>query len=100
MLFTGDSSADEIMKHNEISGEITVLKVPHHGAAGGVNKGLMKKFSPKYSIISVGENKFGHPNLYTLEILKPSTILRTDIDNAIRIKVDKNGYQVLTYNIK
>ena len=100
MLFTGDSSADEIMKHNEIPGKITVLKVPHHGAAGGVNKDLMKKFSPKYSIISVGDNKFGHPSLYTLEILKTSTILRTDIDNSIRIKADKNGYKVLTYDIK
>ncbi len=100
MLFTGDAGAEEILKHNDISGKVTVLKVPHHGAAGGVNKELMKKFSPEYSIISVGENKFGHPNLYTLKLLEPSKILRTDIDNAILFKVNQQRYDVLTYDIQ
>lgn len=100
MLFTGDAGANEILKHNEIAGKIDVLKVPHHGAAGGINKTLMNKFQPEYTVISVGENKFGHPDLYTLEILKTSKILRTDINNAIKFTVNKKGYKVFTYDIK
>ena len=72
----------------------------HHGAAGGINKTLMNKFQPEYTVISVGENKFGHPDLYTLEILKTSKILRTDINNAIKFTVNEKGYKVFTYDIK
>ena len=100
MLFTGDASAEAILANTNITGKIDVLKVPHHGAAGGVNKELITKFNPDFSVISVGENKFGHPNLYTLKLLQSSKILRTDIDNAILFRVNKRGYDVLTYNIK
>ena len=34
----------------------------------------------------------------TLELLKGSQILRTDIDNSIRIKVNQNSNQILTYD--
>ncbi len=100
MLFTGDAGAKEILEHKEIPAPVNVLKVPHHGAAGGVNKSLIEKFKPEYVIISVGENKFGHPDAYTLKLLKDSVILRTDMDNAIRIKVNNKGYKLFCYDIK
>ncbi len=101
MLFTGDAGVKGLTPIlNEIPNKITVLKVPHHGANGGLDKAIVNHLKPEYSIISVGENKFGHPATYTLELLKDSKILRTDIDNSILIKFGKNGLRVLTYDLK
>lgn len=101
MLFTGDARIDGIKSalHN-FPQNITVLKVPHHGAIGGVDKDIIKYLNPKYSLISVGENKFGHPAIYTIRILKNSTLLRTDIHNAIKIVVKSNDYNIFSYDIK
>lgn len=101
MLFTGDVGVNGLTPIlNEIPREITVLKVPHHGANGGLNKEIINYLSPQYSIISVGENKFGHPAMYILELLKDSRIYRTDIDNSILIKFGKRGLHILTYDLK
>ncbi len=99
MLFTGDAGVGTLNKLQScIPKDITVLKVGHHGASGVINKKLSDYINPKYSIISTGENKFGHPSPYTIGILKNSNILRTDIDNSIKIVVNKNDYQVYKYN--
>lgn len=101
MLFTGDAGIDGLESAlQNIPPNITVLKVPHHGASEGLNKYLASYLHPKYSLISVGENKFGHPDIYIMELLKDSIILRTDINNSIRFVVDKKGTKVLGYNIK
>jgi len=99
MLFTGDAGISGIKSViGDIPKFITVLKVPHHGANGGLDREILDYLCPEYSIISVGENKFGHPSNLTLELLKGSQILRTDIDNSIRIKVNQNSNQILTYD--
>lgn len=102
MLFTGDASSESIKSvlSDYIDADITVLKVPHHGAIGGLDKFLTDYLNPKYSIISVGENKFGHPNSYILALLNNSKILRTDSLNSIKIVVDKNKYKIYSFNSK
>lgn len=101
MLFTGDAGINGIISViNNIPQDITVLKVPHHGAAGGINRDLAKYLNPKYSLISTGKNQFGHPSLYTLELLKDSTIIRTDINNSIKFVITKNEPKVLYYDTK
>jgi competence protein ComEC len=98
MLFTGDANLKALTNlKSELPSNITVLKVPHHGAIGGLNTDLVNYFNPQYTILSVGNNKFGHPSIYMLNLIKNSKILRTDINNSILIKVDKNNYRVLTY---
>ena len=101
MLFTGDSGIETLNKlKNYLPQNITVLKVGHHGAAGVINKSLAEHLKPEYSIISTGENKFGHPSIYTIETLHNSKILRTDLHNSVKFIADKNGYKALTYNPK
>lgn len=101
MLFTGDASENALKSVDGIIDKsYTVLKVPHHGAYGGINKNLIERLNPQYSLISVGENKFGHPDVHTLELLKNSEILRTDINNAIKFVVGGHGLKVFTYDIK
>jgi competence protein ComEC len=100
ILFTGDAGIKGIESVlNLIPKNITVLKVPHHGAIDGLNKAILEHLNPKYSIISVGENYFGHPAEYTLKLLKNSNILRTDINNAIFIKVNKKQFKILNYDL-
>ena len=101
MLFTGDAGINGIKSVlPELPKNITVLKAPHHGAVGGIDAEIAQYLNPKYSVISTGENKFGHPSLYTLALLKNSQILRTDINNSLRFVINKNKFEVLSYNIK
>ncbi len=101
MLFTGDAGVTGLKEVlNDIPKNITVLKVPHHGANGGLDKGIVGYLNPRYSVISVGENKFGHPAVYTLRLLENSKILRTDINNSILIKANKEGFNIFTYDLR
>ena len=99
MLFMGDAGIQtfNMLKPN-LPKNVTVLKVGHHGASGVINKNMTDFLNPEYSIVSTGENKFGHPSIYTLETLRNSKVLRTDTDNSIKIIVNKNGYRVYSYN--
>ena len=100
MLFMGDAgvSAYNDVRMN-IPQDITILKVGHHGASKSVDRQMIKSLNPQFSLISVGENKFGHPSEYTLDTLKKTYILRTDIDNSIKILVSKNGVRIYAYSI-
>lgn len=101
MLFTGDAGIVGLNKIlTEIPENIDILKAPHHGAIKSINKEIIKYLNPKYSIISVGENKFGHPGVYTLALLKQSNIIRTDINNSILVKVNKKDFMIYTYDLK
>lgn len=101
MLFTGDSGIETFNSLKaDLPRNITVLKIGHHGAVGVVNKEMVDYIVPKYSLISVGENKFGHPSMMTLDILSGTKILRTDINNSIRFVVDDKGLRIYTYDIK
>ncbi len=99
MLFTGDSNAETFNKLKEfLPKNITVLKVGHHGGLGVVNKDMMNYLNPQISLISVGENKFGHPNLLTLNALKNTKILRTDVNNAVKFMVNDKGLKIYSFN--
>lgn len=101
MLFTGDAGVNGINSVlNSLPQNITVLKVPHHGAIGGISREIVSYLNPKYSLVSTGENQFGHPSLYTLELLKSSEILRTDINNSVRFVVNNKGLKILYFDIK
>lgn len=64
------------------------LKVGHHGSDSSTGKELLEAVNPKYAIISVGPNKFGHPSLRVIRKLERigAQIWRTDIKNDIIIK--------------
>jgi len=76
---------------------IDFLKVGHHGSNTSSSENFINSISPKYSLISVGENnRFGHPRDEVLDILKNSKIYRTDLDGSIEINLNKNGYKIRT----
>jgi competence protein ComEC len=55
-----------------------VLKVPHHGAATS-DLAWLEATDPLLSIVSVGENDYGHPTDEVLSALSDSIIARTDL---------------------
>ena len=99
MLFTGDAGVETFNKiKNDIPSDITVLKVGHHGARGVVNPEMINYLNPKISLISVGQNIYGHPNTVTLKYLQKSKVYRTDRDHSVKIVVSENNYKIMTYN--
>ena len=99
-LFMGDASikSEEYIMDNYDLGQIDFLKVGHHGSKTSSGKKFIEKISPKYSLISAGkDNKFNHPNDSVLDILKGSTIYRTDIDGTVTFKIKNKNLKIETY---
>lgn len=99
-LFMAD--ADKEVEKNIIEKynlkNIDALKVGHHGSKTSTDESFINEITPKYSIISVGKNnKFGHPNIETLNTLKKSKILRTDELGTIKITLNKNKSLIETF---
>ena len=100
-LFMGDAGIgrekDILDKYN--LSDIDVLKVGHHGSNTSSSENFIKNISPKYSLISVGENnRYGHPKDSVLNILRNSKIYRTDIDGSIMFKIKNNKLKTETCN--
>jgi len=84
-----DKKAENILK-NFIDKTYDVFKVAHHGSKTSNTEQFLNVIQPKYSIIEVGKNTYGHPADETLERLDiiGSQIFRTDKDGLIRFVED------------
>ncbi len=101
VLFTGDAElAGQIPGLNAVDlPQTDILKVPHQGSAGAIDKRVLRKLQPSLAIISVGRNTFGHPSKQTLEVLSAEHlgVLRTDSVGDVEIMQSGTGnYQVIT----
>lgn len=97
IYFTSDNDFEIIdFTFESTINPIEVLQVPHHGSRFGLNKTFLNKVKPKLAVISVGENKYGHPHKDTLKLLQESKIktLRTDEKGDIEIVTDGSFWQV------
>ncbi|MCK4366155.1 MAG: PKD domain-containing protein, partial [Thermoplasmatales archaeon] len=88
-LFTGDISSDVesgLIQNQNV--DIDILKVAHHGSKYSTsNEFLNAASTPSASVISVGNNPYGHPAPETITrlIAHNSTIYRTDLNGTITI---------------
>lgn len=99
ILFMGDAGLESFNQVKEFMPyNIEVFKVGHHGGPRVVDDNMLNRISPKISLISTGINYFGHPNRGTLDILRNTKILRTDLLHSIKISSDGNFYKIYTYN--
>lgn len=99
VLFMGDADAESfkyIAKY--MPRNVEVLKVGHHGGPKVVDDEMLNVINPQISLISTGVNYFGHPNKGTLDVLRNTKILRTDLLHSIKFSSDGNLYQIFTYN--
>ncbi len=70
-LFTGDSCEDNnqyLMDNYDI--DIDVLKVSHHGGITGTSAEFLAQTTPIISIISSGNNSYGHPSAEVIDLLQ------------------------------
>jgi competence protein ComEC len=102
-LFTGDiyKDVEESLALTPFNLNSKILKVAHHGSKTSSSQKFLEKVSPEIAVISVGENKYGHPHRETLETLKNCGIrvLRTDLNGDIKIISDGNALKIKKSNI-
>ena len=96
-LFTGDCEEDCEDRISDSDLSSTILKVAHHGSKSSSSMVFLNKVNPEVSIISVGENSYGHPSHEVIDRLfyKNSKVYRTDIDGHIIITTDGINYNLL-----
>ncbi|QSZ26758.1 DNA internalization-related competence protein ComEC/Rec2 [Aceticella autotrophica] len=94
-LFTGDIEKEAENKLKNLDIKADVLKVPHHGSNTSSTKDFIEKVNPEITIISVGKNNYGHPNVNVVKYLASiSKLYRTDRDGAVIINTDGNVIKV------
>ncbi len=100
ILFTGDAGIKAFNTINWNIPDIDILKVPHHGAEGVLDKNIIDRLTPSFAVISVGKNLYGHPAKSTLNLLKDIPYARTDLNNSVKITVTPAGYKVYNWDMK
>ena len=98
---SGDAEADIVGGLTKSGGVAScdVLKVAHHGSAGGLDDELLDVLDPSIALIGVGEgNRYGHPAHETLELLERHgiAVYRTDEDGDIVCRFDARSCSVHT----
>lgn len=98
MLFMGDAGVKSFNSiKNKIPHNVDVLKVGHHGGARVVDNNMLQHLGNNVSLISTGLNYFGHPNKGTLDLLRNTIVLRTDLLKSIKISTDGLDYDIYSY---
>lgn len=99
MLFMGDGGVETFDSlKSELPHNVEVLKVGHHGGPNVVSSSMLEFLGNDVSLISTGVNNFGHPNRGTLDLLRKTDILRTDMLNSIKISTDGYFYKIYSYD--
>lgn len=70
---------------------VDVLKVSHHGSNTGTSEAILAIIKPKFSVITVGNNSYGHPSPRVLGMLRNTRVLRTDRDGTVSFWADESG---------
>jgi competence protein ComEC len=93
LLLTGDI---EVAAQSDLGPlRADVLKVPHHGGRTS-DLGWLDASMPRLSIVSVGENDYGHPSPEVLEVLSGgSVVVRTDVAGDIVVPLSGDPFRMI-----
>ena len=93
LLLTGDI---EVAAQRDLGPQrADVLKVPHHGA-GTSDLDWLAASMPRLSIVSVGENDYGHPSPEVLEVISAgSSVVRTDLVGDIVVSLIGDPFRMV-----
>jgi len=97
-LLAGDISAqvEQILAWRKQLPKAEVLKIAHHGSKTSSSEEILQAVQPGLAVISVGENRFGHPSEAVLERLERNKIswLTTKKEGTIEIITDGKRFSV------
>lgn len=99
ILLTGDIGIEQELSIIDRVGDIDVLKVAHQGSYTSSSLEFLQAVRPEVTIISVGENDYGHPHQEVLDrfTMMDMQIYRTDEDGDMRVICSRDGYAIKTY---
>ncbi len=91
-LLTGDADKQiqfQLSQYYHLKKQLNVYKVPHHGSVSSIDSEFIEQIRPQISVIEVGKNSYGHPNIEIIKQLeKWGKVYRTDKDGNIEIVTD------------
>jgi len=92
-LFIGDAEiqAERILANLDSLLNVDVLKVGHHGSSTSSIMSMVNHVSPKYAVISVGENNcYGYPSEKIVQrwVDTSAEVFRSDESGAVIIAID------------
>ncbi len=97
VVLVGDAGfpAESVLSTLAVPSE--VLKVGHHGSAGASGDAWLDAVGPKVAVISVGENRYGHPSPEALRRLaaRGISVFRTDRGGTVTIHSDGRYFEVV-----
>lgn len=103
VLLTGD--AERSVEYDLLSsgqlGQVTLLKVGHHGSKTSSSEEFLDRVNPQFAFISDGyKNQFRHPNHDVLERFAEhhTAIFRTDQRGLLTFLTDGDHVQIGTFN--
>ncbi|HET6779012.1 MAG TPA: DNA internalization-related competence protein ComEC/Rec2 [Gemmatimonadales bacterium] len=89
-LFAGDAGFPAEAEMRSRARAVDLLKVGHHGSRGSTSDEWLDSLRPRAAVISVGQNKYGHPSPPTLQRLRGHRVdvWRTDRDGVVAVTTD------------
>lgn len=95
-LFMGDAETEaeqDLINNYQDTLKADILKVSHHGSNNGSSYEFLQLVSPRYGVISVGDNTVNLPNKACIERLESNNIeiLRTDLQGTVTINAKNDG---------
>ena len=99
LLITGDMAGqtEQLLAQTYPLPDVEVLVVSHHGSRYSSDESFLRAITPDNAVISVGDNRYGHPAEETLRRLQSigATVWRTDQQGSIRIIIDRQGHALV-----
>jgi competence protein ComEC len=93
-LLTGDAPVAAETVFAPEAGQISLLKVGHHGSSTSTGPALLEATRPEAAVVSAGRfNRFGHPAPEVVARLADAGVplYRTDRQGRLRVRVDRRG---------
>ncbi|MBE4752552.1 DNA internalization-related competence protein ComEC/Rec2 [Corallococcus sp. ZKHCc1 1396] len=100
VLLAGDVEEEGEAALGEAVGEVTVLKVPHHGSRTSSTAPLLARTRPRHAVFCVGRrNRYGfpHPEVEARYRALGTECWRTDRDGAITLESDGKDVRLVSF---
>lgn len=94
-----DTMVEDRLIERGMLGDVTFLKVAHHGSKNASQETFLRVTQPDVAVISVGrDNRYGHPASEVMRRLESfrARVLRTDTEGRIHFHSDGKTYTIRT----